>query len=238
MYKKLNEDPKYKKLQDKYRALDFIDEESYKKIHTKHLVPLNIVIDSDLFELEIQKYHGDFTYWGIGREKNEGRIRHGLGLTDLNEPLPFDPPSNPITTPLDKWMYKYPDYPLFDADFSKINSYFKGLNSLEEYLKLFYNYHMRSCILWWNGGHGFVPHIDTDVPAPQIRLWGTNDPEHYVFNFWNGKEYVREENIERGRLYLCDTSIMHEAHSTAKNVYTFFFSLHPDSYDLVKEHIL
>jgi len=128
--------------------------------------------------------------------------------------------------------------PLFDADFSKINSYFRGLNSLEEYLKLFYNYHMRSCILWWNRGHGFVPHTDTDVPAPQIRLWGTNNPEHYVFNFCNGDQYVREENIERGRLYLCDTSIMHEAHSTAKNVYTFFFSLHPDSYDLVKEHLI
>jgi hypothetical protein len=102
----------------------------------------------------------------------------------------------------------------------------------------FYDHHYRTCILWWNNEQGFSPHRDTSVPAPQIRLWGTNDPENYNFSFWDGEKYMREENIERGRLYLCDTNIKHFANAEGDFVYTFFFALHPNSYDLIKKHLM
>ena len=124
-------------------------------------------------------------------------------------------------------------------NFNSVNyGYFKSIKSLQYYMNEFYEYHYRTCILWWEMEQGFVPHVDTAVPAPQIRLWGTNDPENYIFSFWDGEKYVREENVERGRLYLCDTSIKHVATAQANNVYTFFFALHPNSYDLVKKHLI
>ena len=230
--------PKYQKYRDKWFSLPMVNEEDYARLHTGNLVPLDIVIDCDVFEQEIKSHLSDFTYWGLKRDMSRFPFRYGLGLTDITAELPDGHGYNPTTVPLDKWSYQYPDYPLIESDFTVVNDKFKSIKSLEHYMNEFYEYHYRTCVLWWEMEQGFVPHTDTGVPAPQIRLWGTNDPENYIFSFWDGEKYVREENVERGRLYLCDTSIKHVATAQANNVYTFFFALHPNSYDLVKKHLI
>jgi hypothetical protein len=233
----LEKNPKYHKYRDKWFSLPMVSEEDYASLHTGNLIPLDIVIDCNKFEEEMKSCHSDFTYWGLEYDKAKYPFRYGLGLTDTDMNLP-ESGYNPITIPLDKWSYEYPDYPLIESDFNIVNDKFKSIQSLKYYMNEFYDHHYRTCILWWNNEQGFSPHRDTSVPAPQIRLWGTNDPENYNFSFWDGEKYMREENIERGRLYLCDTNIKHFANAEGDFVYTFFFALHPNSYDLIKKHLM
>jgi hypothetical protein len=233
----LEKNPKYHKYRDKWFSLPMVSEEDYASLHTANLVPLDIVIDCNKFEEEMKSCHSDFTYWGLEYDKSKYPFRYGLGLTDTDMTLP-ESGYNAITIPLDKWSYEYPDYPLIESDFNIVNDKFKSIQSLKYYMNEFYDHHYRTCILWWNNEQGFSPHRDTSVPAPQIRLWGTNDPENYNFSFWDGKKYMREENVERGRLYLCDTNIKHFANAEGDFVYTFFFALHPNSYDLIKKHLM
>lgn len=232
---KMAYDPKYEKFRNRYKELYSIPKESYFNLHKGFLRPTNLVIDCDLFEKEIEKLHPKFTRWANGKEHLP---RYGLGLADLENSPPYEGDIPPCNYPSDKWSLLNPDYPLFDVDYHIVNEHFKSLTSFDEYLQIFGDYMARSCILWWNTGGGFVPHIDTIIPTTQIRFWGTNDPDNYDFSYREGKEFVEVDNIERGRIYLCDTSMQHTAWSRGENVYTFFFALHPLAYDLVEEHLL
>jgi hypothetical protein len=204
--------------------------EKYKEIHTQNLVPLDIKIDCDLFEQEIMKYDSLFEQFGPTHTNLE---RYSLGLTDLENPIDMKP--SPVNWPMDVWCLEHPDNPLFDTDFKYPNEIMKNMRSLDP-MKAFDGMLARCTILKWNTGAHFKPHIDVTIPAANLRIWGTNDPENNHFCFWDDEkqEYIKERNVERGRLYLADTAKWHHAYSTAERVYTFFFALQVNAYEVLK----
>lgn len=230
-YYKLTYDLKYEEHRKRSLNRPRLDNEKYKSIHTSNLVSLPIVIDCDLFEDEIFKYDNLFEQFGNTHTELK---RYSLGLTELDQPVEATP--SPVNWPMDVWALQHPDISLLDTDFKNPNKIMNSLKSLDS-LNIFNNHLARCCILKWNTGAHFKPHIDVKLPAPNLRIWGTNDPENNHFCFWNGTDYVAEKNVERGRLYLADTSIYHHAYSTDDHVYTFFFALQISAYDIIREMI-
>ena len=109
------------------------------------------------------------------------------------------------------------------------------LESLEP-LHMFKGHWCRSNILKWDQSADFKPHIDTIVPSPWIRLWGTTNPENIDIRYDNGQgELVKADNIEAGRIYIIDTSIVHTASSINGTVYQFFLSVMPSAINRLKE---
>jgi len=113
----------------------------------------------------------------------------------------------------------------------------------------------RSCILKWNSGARFMPHVDTWHPVRWLRLWGTTNPEGMYLRYkgedttsgfcmWNDitkEDEVYNEapiEIEAGRLYLHDSMIWHDALAFEDNVYQFFISIHPRAYDFLLQSFL
>ena len=223
----------YNPIYEEHRKRSFerprLGDDQYKSIHTQNLVPLPIVIDCDLFEDEIFRYDNLFEQFGNTHTELQ---RYSLGLTELDDPIEATP--SPVNWPMDVWAVENPDISLLDTDFKNPNDVMKSLESLEP-MDVFNEHLARCCILKWNTGAHFKPHIDVKLPTPNLRIWGTNDPENNHFCFWNGTDYVAEKNVERGRLYLADTSIYHHAYSTEDLVYTFFFALQISAYDIIRE---
>lgn len=230
-YYRLTHDEEYAYLRERDKLRQKLSTEKYYDLHRKILTPLPIKIDCDLFEEEIFQYDLDFEQFGNELTNLE---RYSLGLTDCEQE--FDITPKPVNWPMDVWNIQHPKTPLFDNDFYIPNDNLKSLTSLQEFSNIFEGQLARCTILKWNTGAFFRPHIDMLVPTPNLRLWGTNDPDNNHFCFWNEdtQQYEEQINIERGRLYLADTSLYHHAYSTAEYVYTFFFALQIDSYDTIK----
>lgn len=233
-YDKLNNWPEYEHVRNLSFSRDRLPTEKYKEIHTKNLVPLNLKIDCDLFEKEIKTYDHLFEQFGPTHADLE---RYSLGLTDLENPIDASP--SPVNWPMDVWCVEHPNNPLFDTDFKYPTETMKNMKSMN-CMKVFEGMLARCNILKWNTNAHFKPHLDVSIPPANLRLWGTNDPDNNHFCFWDDEkqEYVEEKNVERGRLYLADTSKWHHAYSTAQNVYTFFFALQVNSYEVLKRLIV
>lgn len=210
----------------------WINEKRYKELHTTNFIPLDLKIDCKLFEKEIKDYDWAFRQWGIHHTEFP---RYGLPLVNENGSLKNNP--EPTCWPLDQWadynnLTYYED--ICDLSFTTPTEILniKSLNPLYNIKKFM----VRSNILKWHATGHFKPHVDTHIPSPIIRLWGTNDPENYSFRFQNDDgEYIPQNNIERGRIYLIDTSKMHDAFATSDNVYQFFIALHYNSYNIIKK---
>jgi hypothetical protein len=231
-YYKLMHDPEYKYFRKRSAERPRLNRDSYYDIHKNILTPLPIVIDCDLFEEEIFKYNMQFEQFGNTHTHLQ---RFSLGLTECEVPIEASP--HPVNWPMDVWNIQHRHTPLFDNDFYIPNDAFKSFESLKEFYNVFQNQFARCTILKWNAGAHFKPHIDMVLPTPNLRIWGTNDPDNNHFCFWNSDtlQYERQINIERGRLYLADTSIYHHAYSTSDYVYTFFFALQINAYDTIKK---
>lgn len=232
-YDKLSNWPEYQHFRDVSLSRDRLPKDKYREIHTKNLVPLDIVIDCDLFEEEIFQYDNLFEQFGPTHTDLE---RYSLALTDLKQPIDIKP--SPVNWPMDVWCLEHPDNPLFDTDFRYPNKIMNSLRSLDP-MKVFEGQLARCTILKWNTGAHFKPHIDVTIPPANLRIWGTNDPENNHFCFWDedAQDYIEETNVERGRLYLADTAKYHHAYSTGEYVYTFFFALQVSSYEVLKQLI-
>jgi hypothetical protein len=214
---------------------NWINKKKYKELHSSKLIPLNIKINCNLFEEEIKLYDWAFRQWG---EKHTDFPRFGLPLINENGKLDNDP--EPTCWPLDQWAeYKNLIYYKDVSDLSfRTPTEILNINSLQP-LNPIKKYMIRSCILKWHTLGHFKPHIDTSIPSPIIRLWGTNDPKNFRFRFKDKDEnFVIEKNIERGRIYLADTSITHDAFAIDDNVYQFFIALHYTSYDDIKNLLI
>lgn len=83
----------------------------------------------------------------------------------------------------------------------------------------------------------FLPHIDTSIPSLWLRLWmGT---EGIVVRFYNEETKELESvEYEPGRVYLIDTSIIHDAYTTEDNVFQLFLSVLPSSFPIVLKTLL
>lgn len=216
----------------KYSESEKLYEDDYWKIHTDFLVPLPIQIDIDQFKQQIEPYKQYFKSWGNNRpELNE--IRKGLPLVNLSGK--YDEIEDISIGPLDEHNKAHPENCFLENDFIQPTDIlnlpvFDCLDNIKEYM-------CRSSILYWNYPANFKPHWDVVLPTVNLRLWGTDNPDNVELRYKKNEELVPCENIEAGRLYLIETSTVHDATCIQDEVFQFFIALRVDSYNKIKELI-
>lgn len=207
---------------------EYLTEEKYKNIHKSFLTPLNLKIDKKTFLKEIKKYQTNFKQWG---NEHTHLSRYGAALVNQDGLLKD---KDPINGSLYEWNKNYPENPIIEID-CKVPTKIMQERSLEP-LSIFNNHWCRSNVLLWNKSAEFKPHIDTLIPSPWIRLWATFDSE-LVLEFHNGIEMIKVDDLEEGRIYLIDTSIVHYARAVNDQTYQLFLSVLPSAYEIIKENI-
>ncbi len=208
----------------KLSTLPSISKEDYYRLHTKPLTPLNIKIDCKQFLNEIKTYDKNFKQWGTEFQELP---RYGIALVNQDGLLKDN---DPINGSLYEWNKNNRNKPLIETDCRAPTKVF-NLESLNP-LRIFDQHWCRSNILKWETNAKFMPHVDCILPTPWIRLWGTTDAENTVINFYDKKGPIDIEPIESGRIYIIDTSLVHDA-SANGSIYQFFLSVLPSAYNLL-----
>lgn len=217
------------KQKEKFNNLkSYIEEKEYNELHKEFLTPIDIKIDCELFTKEIERFSNSFEQWGT---QHSHLPRFGLAVVNQDGNLKNN---DPINGSLYEWNNKNPDDPIIESDCVKPTEVL-NMQSLSP-LAVFNQHWCRSNILKWHTGAEFKPHIDTVIPSPWLRLWGTTNAERLDLRYDNGSgTLVKFDNIESGRIYLIDTSIVHDAHSYDDNIYQFFLSVLPSSINILKD---
>jgi hypothetical protein len=217
----------------KFKNLPKLDNSLYTNLHTDFLVPTDILIDVDLFNSEIQQYDNEFSQWGT---MHTSLPRYGLALVNIDGKLTKD--LDPINGSLYQYNLNNPVDPLFETDCT-IPTEVYNLKCLEP-LKVLDGYYTRSNIFKWLDTAKFLPHIDTFMPTPWLRLWGTTNSENLIVNYYNKNtdKYECCNNIENGRIYLTDTTLVHDAICTGGINYQFFLSTNIHAYNIISTHIM
>jgi hypothetical protein len=213
---------------NKYNSLTtFVKEQDYVDLHSSPLVPLDIKVDVEQFVQEIQQYDQHFEQWG---NQHLHLPRYGLALVNLDGHLKK---KDPINGSLYQWNLHNPNNPILETD-CVTSTEVMNLPSLNP-LNVFNGHWCRSNILKWNNGAHFLPHIDTFMPAPWIRLWGTTSNDVKIRFAKNGvmTEYG---DVEPGRLYIIDTLKVHDARCEGSTAYQFFLSVVPSALDLLQQY--
>lgn len=214
---------------EKVKSLPCLEVEDYRQLHPQFLNPLSIKINIDTFEQEIQEFKEYFKQWSF---THRDLPRYSIPLVNLTGSYKDD--NDPSNGSLAEWNKRNSSNILLETDFRTSTDVLK-ISSLST-LKVFDTVWTRSNILKWHYGAEFVPHIDTAIPSYWIRLWGTSDPKSIELSYYNTdtKQWVRQENIEAGRIYIIDTSLIHRARSIGVNeVYQFFLSVDPSAKELL-----
>ncbi len=205
---------------------NLIGAEGYKDLHPNFLTPLDIKIDCELFNSEVQQYEKYFEQWGNDHQQLP---RYGLALVNQDGLLKVNDPTNGS---LMAWNRDNPTQPLIETDCVTPTEVLK-ISSLAP-LNMFNDHWCRSNILKWHAGALFHPHIDTIVPSMWIRLWASTSPDVVVRFAQNNK--LVEAEFEVGRVYICDTSLVHDAYATGNNVHQLFLSVLPSAKNLLLQH--
>lgn len=217
---------------EKYNSLDqVLDQKAYTDLHPKFLTPLNIKIDCELFLKEINSFSNYFEQWGT---EHTHLPRYGLALVNQDGILKS---KDPINGSLYEWNNKFPNQPLLETD-CRVPTPVMKLSSLMP-LNIFNGSWTRSNILKWHKGAEFKPHIDSIIPAPWIRLWGTTDPKNLKIRSFDPitKTMLEEQDVEAGRIYIIDTCLVHDAVSLDNDTYQFFLSVDPQASTIIKDLI-
>jgi len=203
--------------------------EKYYKLHKQFLQPTSIKIDIDLFEKEIKQYHHLFRSWGHNRNHIP---RYGISLVNYTGSLEGD--EDIACSPLDQYNFTQPkNQELSELDFIKKTEVYYNLTSLRT-LDPLNNFLIRSNILLWHTHANFVPHIDLEPkPNYNLRLWGINDPNGYIFDY-RGNKCI---DVEPGRIYLVDTTQFHYAKATKDWIYTFFIALNNNAFNWLENNV-
>lgn len=203
-------------LAKKFASHNCVDATSYYELHQEFLTPLDLKIDLTVFENEIAEFDSLFRRWG-----QKDLPRFGLPLINLTGKL--DDQQDPSIGSLEEYARLNPNNFYIENDFVTPTSALdmnclSVLDPLKPYLT-------RSSILKWNSGAEFVPHIDTIVPTPWLRLWAVSTADDFTLAYFQNAVFQTVTDIEPGRLYLIDTSRVHYAKSfNADTVYQFFLS--------------
>lgn len=214
---------------DLYRKCDnLVDEDNYQKIHSQPLRPLDIKIDHNLFNKEILLWDHIFERWGTDHIHLP---RFGAALVNKNGTLEQN---DPINGSLMAWNKNNKHYPLLETDCT-VPTPLMSIESLQP-LSVLNGHWCRSNVLKWHKDAMFVPHIDTVVPSMWIRLWASMSPNVTV-RFAKDNQLVPVD-FEVGRLYVIDTSLVHDACATDDNVYQLFLSVLPSATNLIQELII
>jgi hypothetical protein len=207
--------------------LKSVNETDYRTIHTSPLVPLDIKIDIDLFKKEIENF--PFEQWG---GKHLHLPRYGLAVVNQDGVIKNH---DPINGSLHEWNSNNKSSAILETD-CLVPTAVMDIESMQP-LRIFDNHWCRSNILKWHTGAEFKPHIDTVIPSPWIRLWGTTGD--IELNFYNEFGKITDmPKIEQGRIYLIDTSLVHDARCANGTVYQFFLSVLPSAYNIVNSILL
>lgn len=207
---------------ESYSDLPKLENEKYYKLHEKLITPTDMKIDVDLFMNEIKDYQSCFSEWGRLFTQYP---RYGAPLVNLTGKLDEDP--DPSRMPLDEYIM-FENKILHDVEITQKTQLceMKCLQPLNNMLK----YMVRSSLLKWDNTGHFKPHADVLLPAPNLRIWGTTSA-----NMVLKIDGQKIKDIEPGRIYVIDTSKIHEAWSYEEDVYQFFIALTIDSYDTLYE---
>jgi hypothetical protein len=215
---------------EKYHSYQKLPADLYWELHKDFLTPTSLSIDLDNFYNCINIYKNYFKPWGNNRpELND--IRLGLPLVNLHGK--YDDLDDVSIGPLDQYNKANLENPLLENDFTVPteildHNCFNHLNIIKDYM-------CRSSILYWKNGANFLPHYDVLVPTVNLRLWGTNDPTSVSLRVQrDGKMVEVAHTAEPGRLYLIETSTIHDAACVGDQVYQFFLALNIFSYDTIK----
>jgi hypothetical protein len=204
---------------------EFVTEDDYRLLHPHPLTATTISIDPIQFKKEIEEWEPVFEPWG---KEHTHLPRYGAALVNKNGILLKD---DPINGSLMAWNKSNPSMPLIETD-CRTPTELMSLPSLLS-LDIFKGYWCRSNILKWDREAKFLPHIDNVVPSPWIRLWASMDND-VIIRFYNkttgGLESV---SFEPGRIYVIDTSLVHDAYATGDNSFQLFLSLIPSAVSLV-----
>jgi len=208
------------------RRLDVVSYFEYLQLHKQFLQPTSIKIDVEQFSTEIKTYSNYFERWG----KDFDLPRYGLALVNQTGVLHTPDIANGS---LMEWNKNNPHDPLLEVDFDRPTPVL-NIHSLEP-LSVFKGKWLRSNVFKLEKGSFFQPHVDTVIPSPWLRLWATTDSENTIVRVWNEetKSMKTVEGIESGRVYLLDSSIIHDAHSN-DTVYQLFLCVKPSAYNIVK----
>lgn len=201
---------------EKYQNLPKVGLELYQLLHPEFLNPTKIKIDCDLFLEEIKQYDSYFEQWG---KLHTHLPRYGLALVNQNGLLNKN---DVINGSLYQYNESNPNNPIFETDCIDPTEVM-NLSSLQP-LKVLSGYWTRSNIFKWEDTAKFMPHIDAFLPTPWLRLWGTTDPDSVEVNYFQDT-FKTCENVERGRIYLIDTSLVHDAKCLGNTNYQFFLSI-------------
>ena len=218
------------------KATEFIDEKQYKRIHTQPLRPTSLTINVDDFEDQIQNYDNWFEQWG----KTFSELpRKGLALVNTDGKLKH---GDPVNRSLYEWSIDNPHNPIFEWSCTEHTEVME-IPSLDPLYNLDPHW-CRSNILKWSNGAWFYPHVDTlvthfdNVPCYNLRLWGTTTND-IVMGFDDGNQrLVQHNDVEPGRLYLLDSSIVHTAECIGKTGYQFFLALLPSAYNKIQDYLI
>jgi hypothetical protein len=199
------------------RCTDLVSEVDYKRLHPNPLTPLDIKIDPEQFNKEITQYDSVFEQWG---NDHTHLPRFGAALVNRDGELSKNDPTNGS---LMAWNKVHPTQPLLETDCCSLTA-IMDLPSLQP-LRVLDGHWCRSNILKWHKDAMFVPHIDTIVPSMWIRLWASMSSD-LVVRFAKDGELVPVE-FEAGRVYIVDTSLVHDAYATNNAVHQLFLSVVP-----------
>jgi len=206
---------------------EFIDETNYYTLHKSPLTPLDITCDYANLAGEISKYSYYVEDWGDLTENP----RRGLALVNLTGNLIKN---DPINGSLHHWNQNNPYNPILESDCVKPTPVL-DIPSLKN-LAVFNGHWCRSNILIWKESAKFHPHIDTIVPSPWFRLWATDSKN--IKLFFAQDNYLQEySDIEQGRLYLIDTSIIHSAEAVGGAGHQLFLSVLPSAQSVIEQHL-
>ena len=169
-----------------------------------------------------------FFIWGDNRP--ELKTRKGMALVNLTGK---NDPDDISIGPLDLHNKKY-DQGLVEECY--LESHFTvHTNEIDYSCKELKKFDLgRSSILWWQKDDNFVPHVDVILPTVNLRLWGCTDASKVRLRYKSGEDMI-EANYESNRLYLIDTSIVHDAYAY-DDVYQYFIALLPTekNYELLR----
>lgn len=241
--KKINNTPWDERLENSYR----LEESIYNNLHTDVLLPTNIKVEVDSFRNTMEKYAPYFKSWSVNRPELSN-VRKGLPLVNVNGDYTI---TNDFTIgPLDYYNKCNPAQKLLETDITTPTAIlnetcFDCFDEIKPYM-------IRSSILKWSAGANFLPHIDMVIPALNLRLWGTDNPTNIKlkiekhktrppwFNFDPSKyNFIDPDiDIEPGRLYLFDSTIIHEAICEQGSGYQFFIALSLNACETLKTLLL
>lgn len=212
-----------------YKNATLIKDEDYQRLHPCFLTPLDIKIDCELFNKEIERFNEYFEQWGNDHQHLQ---RYGLALVNQDGVLKKN---DPINGSLMAWNRDNLSQLLLETG-CLVTTEVMHMKSLKP-LRVLDGHWCRSNILKWHKDAFFYPHIDTFVPSMWIRLWATTKPGLIVRYFnKNTAELEEIKNIELGRIYVIDTSIIHDARAMNNDIYQLFLSVLPSAKNLLLDH--